>query len=288
MKNTYLAMVQGYAQLMREGKRMPLGGFENRPVSVKPGAPKALVFAPHPDDECIIGALPLRLLREEGMNVVNVAVTQGSNKARQAGRFEELTNACRFLGFGVIQTQEGGLEKISPKGRDADPVNWGKAVGITADILRREKPAVVFFPHDADWNGTHIGTHLLVVDAMKSLGPEFQTLVVETEFWAAMGAPNLMIESSETDVADLVAAISFHAGEVQRNPYHLTLPSWMQDNVRRGGEIVGGQGGAAPDYTFATLYRLRRWANGGWREVLAKGRNIGCRDPIGWSAMAGS
>ena len=36
----------------------------------------------------------------------------------------------------------------------------------------------------------------------------------------------------------------------------------MQDNVRRGGELVGGQGGAAPDFTFATLYRLRQWQDG--------------------------
>ena len=63
----------------------------------------------------------------------------------------------------------------------------------------------------------------------------------------------------------MMAALSFHVGEVQRNPYHLLVPAWMQDNVRRGGELVGGQGGAAPDFTFATLYRLRRWDRGGLR-----------------------
>jgi hypothetical protein len=48
----------------------------------------------------------------------------------------------------------------------------------------------------------------------------------------------------------------------------------MQDNVRRGGELVGGQGGAAPDFSFATLYRLRRWARGGFEQVYAGGKNI--------------
>lgn len=287
MTNPYLAMVQGYAKLMRDGKKMPLGGFPDcaRPPA-KPGAPKVLIFGPHPDDECIIGALPLRLLREQSCQVINVAVTQGSNKARQEARYRELADACRFLGFGLIQTQTGGLEKISPKGKDGDPTNWKHAVEIIAAILKREQPDIVFFPHDGDWNGTHIGTHVLVSDAMKSLGPSFSTLVVETEFWAAMGSPNLMIESSEQDVADLVAAIAFHVGEVQRNPYHLTLPAWLQDNVRRGGEIVGGQGGAAPDYTFATLYRLRRWANGGFQPALAKGVNIGQKDSCDLVALA--
>jgi hypothetical protein len=54
---------------------------------------------------------------------------------------------------------------------------------------------------------------------------------------------------------------------VQRNPYHLTLPAWMMDNVRRGGEWVGGQGQAAPDFHFGTLYRLRAWTSGRFEDV---------------------
>jgi hypothetical protein len=49
---------------------------------------------------------------------------------------------------------------------------------------------------------------------------------------------------------------------VARNPYHLSLPAWMADNVRRGSELVGGQGAASPDFHFATLYRLGEWAHG--------------------------
>ena len=56
-----------------------------------PDAPRTLIFSPHPDDEVIIGALPLRLLRELKMNVINVAVTQGSHKARQPERWKELS-----------------------------------------------------------------------------------------------------------------------------------------------------------------------------------------------------
>ena len=87
-----------------------------------------------------------------------------------------------------------------------------------------------------------------------------------------MTAPNLMVESTVEDVADLVAATSFHAGEVQRNPYHLRLPAWMQDNVRRGSEIVGGQGGTAPSFTFATLYGVRRWSRGRLHPAYPGGR----------------
>jgi N-acetylglucosamine malate deacetylase 1 len=79
----------------------------------------------------------------------------------------------------------------------------------------------------------------------------------------------------------MMTATSFHAGEVRRNPYHLLLPAWMQDNVRRGGELVGGQGEAAPDFTFATLYRLRRWKQGEIAKMYDGGKQISCaRNPM--------
>ena len=271
--NPYHQLVAEYIRLARVGKLCPLGGLPPRKLPKIPAdAPKALVFSPHPDDECIIGGLALRLLREAGMRVVNVAVTQGSNRDRQAERLVELENACKYLGFGLLTTAPRGLEKITRQSREVDTAAWGKAVKIIAGILTHEQPRVIFLPHERDWNGTHIGTHLLVVDALKSLPPEFACFTVETEFWGAMDNPNLMVESSATDVADLMAATSFHVGEVRRNPYHLRQPAWMQDNVRRGGELVGGQGGAAPDFDFATLYRLRRWQAGNFHNFFTGGR----------------
>jgi hypothetical protein len=98
--------------------------------------------------------------------------------------------------------------------------------------------------------------------------------VVETEFWGAMSTPNLMVETSVDDLARMMAALSFHVGEVRRNPYHLLVPAWMMDNVRRGSEVVLGQGGAAPDFTFATLYRLRRWKDGRLQQEYEGGRSL--------------
>lgn len=263
MPHPYRQFVADVARLSREARQLPLGGLAPAPrPALAPDAPVALIFAPHPDDECIIGGLPLRLLREAKMRVVSVAVTQGSNPGRQAGRLAELEGACAFLGFELVTTRPGGLERVNPRTRAEDPARWQASVETIAAILAARRPRVIFVPHDADWNSTHIGTNHLVVDALRSQPPGFACHVVETEFWAALAQPNLMVESSEEDVADLVAATSFHAGEVQRNPYHVSLPAWMQDNVRRGGEVVGGQGGAIPDFVFATLYRARRFERG--------------------------
>lgn len=257
--NIYGHYISELAGLVTTGKSFPLGTFPlPNPPETSPNAPKALIFSAHPDDECVIGALALRLMREARMNVINVAVTQGSKPERKAERFRELENACRYLGFGLIPTSATGLDKIYPQTREQDPAYWAESVKIIANILENNKPRIIFFPHEQDWNSTHIGTHYLVMDALKKMPDNFECFVVETEYWGQMATPNLMVELSSQDLADMMTALTFHVGEVKRNPYHLLVPAWMLDNVRRA-EIVGGQGTAAPDFTFATIYRLRKW-----------------------------
>ena len=52
-----------------------------------------------------------------------------------------------------------------------------------------------------------------------------------------MASPNLMVEISPHDLGDLITALTFHVGEVKRNPYHLSLPAWMLERWEPG-EIV--------------------------------------------------
>jgi len=281
-QNSYKTYVSEYARLLKEGKSLPLGTFAPAPRSQRPpNAPKALFFAPHPDDECIVGALALRIMREAGMNLINVAVTQGSRKDRQVARFRELGNACNYLGFGLEPTGPNGLERINPKTRQQDPAYWANCVAVIHRLLETHQPRVVLCPHDQDWNSTHIGTHYLVLDALAKMPASYECYLVETEFWSAMDDPNLMIEVSADDLADLIAATTFHVGEVERNPYHLLLPAWMMGNVRRGAELVGGQGGAAPDYPFAALYRLRRWSQGRATKAFEGGKQVSSSRNVG-------
>ena len=279
LMNPYHHFISEYVRFAKEGRTYPLGKFAPLPrPATAPDAPNVLVFSPHPDDEVIIGGLALRLLREAKWNVINVAVTQGSKRERQAERFQELKNCCECIGFGLVQTAAGGLEQINPKTRAQEPTHWSQSVKVIAHILAEHQPRAVLFPHDLDWNSTHVGTHFLIMDALKSLPAEFGCHTVETEFWGQNPSPNLMVELNEQHVADLVTALTFHIGEVRRNPYHLSLPAWMIDNVRRGAELVGGQGGAAPDFTFATLYRLRRWRDGRLENIYEGGRYLSCAD----------
>lgn len=277
--NPYLHFVAEYARFAKEGRTYPLGALAPLPrPQIAPDSPMVLIFSPHPDDEVIIGGLALRLSREAKWNVINVAVTQGSKKDRQAERLKELKNCCDCIGFGLEQTAPNGLEKVTVKTREQEPAFWAQSVKAIAALLAKHQPRVILFPHDLDWNISHVGTHFLVMDALKSLSQDFSCYTVETEFWGQNPSPNLMVELSVQHVADLITALTFHVGEVRRNPYHLSLPAWMIDNVRRGAELVGGQGGAAPDFTFATLYRMRKWRGGKLEKIYDGGRNLSCAD----------
>jgi len=279
--NSFQKYVSEYARLFQGGKKLPLGcpkKFPRHP-QVPDNAPKALIFSPHPDDECIVGGLALRRLREAKWNVINVAVTLGGDPTRRQERFGELLDACCLLDFDLILA---GLEHINPDGRAKRRAGWNAAVKKMVKFLLCHRPRVIFLPHENDGHPTHIGTHFLVLDALKTMPAGFKCHVVETEFWGQMTEPNLLVESSVKDVADLVAGLACHAGEVRRNPYHARLPAWMMDNARRGAELVGGPGGAAPDFTFATLYRLRKWSQGRLTNVLRGGKFLpGAENPAG-------
>ncbi len=276
MTSPYLELVKQHARLLEEAcLRLP----ECEPPRLEPAsnAPVALLFSPHPDDECITGALPLRLMREAGYRVVNLPVTLGSNPARQKERAHELELACRWLGFEIREIEPGGLSHISAHSRQKEPKDWAEKTEAAANLIAELKPAVVVCPNEDDGHATHIGTHHLVMDALAHEG--HACWLVQTEFWRAMMHPNLLVETGIDDTADLVAALACHAGEVRRNPYHLRLTSWMVDNVRRGAELIGGAGVAAPDFAFGTLYRLDRFdgeklQHGKQRNIVAAGQDL--------------
>jgi LmbE family N-acetylglucosaminyl deacetylase len=231
-----------------------------------PGAPVALLFSPHPDDEVITGTLPLRLQREAGARVINIAVTLGSNAARRDARRHELADACACLGWEFEVLDWAG---VHPAAAERDPAIWAARVHALAEILRRCHPRWVFYPHSRDSHPTHLAVNMLVeaalVEATGGAAPPWR---IQTEYWHPHAEPNLLVECPPTLLTELVAALCCHRGEVARNPYHLSLPAWMIDNVRRGAERVGGPGSPAPSFRFGALYRVEPALPPSWSPLL--------------------
>ena len=280
--NPYHLFLSDLVRNIELAKCFRLGEYSSTSTIVIPeSAPIVLIFSPHPDDECITGALPLRLFREEKMKVIVVPVTFGSDKTQRQRRYDELCGACNYLGFSLSIAQDGGFEQITPESRRTDTRSWDEYATRISHLLESHRPKIILFPHSEDQHSTHKGVHFLISDALAKTNYDFSCFIAETEYWRPITEPNLMIESGFDDVVDLITALSFHAGEVKRNPYHISLPSWMIDNVRRGSEIVGKhEGGKAEDFQFATLYRFRQWKAGQLTEVYAGGRRMSAKDRL--------
>ncbi|MCC5807388.1 MAG: PIG-L family deacetylase [Opitutales bacterium] len=279
--NAFSAFVEANARAYRDAEALrPAERVEPLPIPAA-DAPTAVIFSPHPDDECIVGGLPLRLRRESGWRVINVAVTLGSLQSRRAERMAELEEACARLGFELVPAGDGGLEAVRLETRRNRPHHWTHAVNAVGTVLLEHRPAAVFLPHAVDGNPTHMGVHALVRHALHRTGAGLRCLAVETEFWSPMEDPNCLVESSADDVARLVEALACHRGEVSRNPYHLRLPAWLMDNVRRVGERLGGAGSRPPDFLFGTPYGIRLWTDRRLREPLPEGAFVSAGEAPG-------
>lgn len=255
----FLDYVSRYARLIDEATAsLTEPGAQSQSIKID-NRPKILLFAPHPDDEAIIGGLPLRLSLESGFQVINVPVTLGSDVSQRPRRKLELTQACRCLGFALQPLQDDGFSDINPLARINDEAAWADKVLQVSKLIASFTPCAIIFPHDNDGHPTHIGVHHLVMDALHATDIDYNLTLFQTEFWHPMTDANLMIESSEAQVAQLIEAIACHMGEVQRNPYHLSQPSWMIDNARRGSELIHGFGEASQPFRFATLYKRSHW-----------------------------
>jgi N-acetylglucosamine malate deacetylase 1 len=219
--------------------------FHAHPVIQKPSHPfVVMILSPHPDDESIVGSLALRLLQENGAHVINVAVTLGSKKDRQKARLKELTAACDLLEFELAVLSE----------------DWAVKLKELKSLIQKYQPHLILAPHLEDFHPTHIKTGKLLDKAIKAL--KFPCLVAWSEFWGAIKKPNLLIEVP-TEIVELqMKALLEHEGEISRNPYHLRLPAWMMDNVRRGGEIITSPGSDVPKAAFGVIYHLQKFKNG--------------------------
>lgn len=220
--------------------------FKASPLTTKSPIPfTVMILSPHPDDECITGSLALRLHRENNAHVLNVAVTVGSNKDRQNARRKELEEACE-----VLEIENAYL-----------PEDWKKKEKELKSLIQKYQPQLIIAPHVKDFHPAHIKTGELLKKVLTSLKKNV-ALVAWSEFWGQMTKPNLLIEVPREILELQIEALTKHVGEVSRNPYHLRLPAWMMDNVRRGSEVVGGKGSAATQMAFGVLYQLQLCKNG--------------------------
>jgi LmbE family N-acetylglucosaminyl deacetylase len=250
---TYQNYVTEIARLYVEasGKGNPPLPPLTRPAEIGNDPLKILIVSPHPDDECLMGSYALRLKEECGAQVFVLPLTYGSNQERRAERKQELMAAVKVLGFELVE-----------RGKVKDEY----APYILNDLLavmKKLQPQLIFSPHEEDAHPVHQKAFQQTRDALQILqkpemnqNPDHQQkrLWVQTEFWRDLKTPNLLVPLSNAHVVKIGQALQCHRGEVERNPYHWRLPAWLQDQVRKGSERVGGAGAEAVEAVFGQIY----------------------------------
>ena len=271
---TFGTFVGDYRKLLRAARNIPLGC--DSPLQLPPirdTVPKVAIFSPHPDDEVLAGSALAMRLRREGCPVTNVAMTLGSDRVERARRLVELERACTYLGFDVqllaLDGFESGNEKTHP--------GWDDMVERVEAFLECGAPSIVIVHHLLDAHPTHHMTAQLVRTAMRRA--KWTGLLFEAEDWSEMSHPNLLVEVSERDLVYILEALSFHKGELVRNPYHIREPGRLSNNVRRS-ELVFGKGTQAPEIDFAVLYRRVECAKGKMWPVPGKSRFLSTQNPV--------
>ena len=159
-----------------------------RPALGLPQGARALVLAPHPDDETIMCGATLAASRRRGDAVRIVAVTSGE-ATRQvgdlgdvvAGREAEERAAAQALGVDDIAFWR------RPDGHLGDGREELKA--RIADEVRAFAPSDVYAPFPFDSHGDHVAAAFALADALGSLGEDAAGIAVHAGFIQTVPSP---------------------------------------------------------------------------------------------------
>jgi len=149
---------------------------------------KALVIAPHPDDESLGCGGLLAILAERNCEVMVVFVTDGGASHRNSPSWSRMRLAAQRQKEANAALSELGLGRAGRlflNLRDADmPAvcsnDWASAVARLSSVLKTFKPDLVLLPWRRDPHCDHRASHALAMQAMRLQQP---TKILEYTIW---------------------------------------------------------------------------------------------------------
>jgi LmbE family N-acetylglucosaminyl deacetylase len=195
-----------------------------------------LIVSPHPDDECILGSIALRLQWENKCPIFVLPATYGSQYTQRARRLDELQAACKTLNWSLYNrslTKNFSMLELKK-------------------ILEKLKPVAIVTYHPRDNHPTHSKISQIVLDCLKQ--NNITSTLFLGEYWSTLRRPNLSVELSIKNRSQLIKGLKNHKEEIKRNPYHLSLESWWNDSSRRGRELLKISAKSFGEVTHTALY----------------------------------
>jgi LmbE family N-acetylglucosaminyl deacetylase len=149
---------------------------------------RALVIAPHPDDESLGCGGLLAMLAQRDCEVIVIFVTDGGASHLNSPSWTRIKLATKRREEANAALSELGLSgaaRIFFNLRDADmPAersrDWYRAVARLSDVLRRFKPHLVMLPWRRDPHCDHRASYVLAAHAMRLHPP---TMTLEYAIW---------------------------------------------------------------------------------------------------------
>jgi len=194
------------------------------PLFTRPSAKRALVLAPHPDDETIGCGGCVALLAEDGAEVRVLASSAGEASTARPSRSTRTTAQERTSAlYAACSTLGATVEGILPL-PDGDLTNHEEAITGPIDaVLARFRPDIVFVPWPLDDHPDHVAVcrALAACNALQA-----STAIWCYEVWSAL-TPNRLVDISPWwgRKYDALQAYSRSAGSSDLTA-HLALNRW--------------------------------------------------------------
>ena len=215
---------------------------------------KALVVAPHPDDEILgLGGTLLRK-KQDGTELALVIVTEpsmllGWDLIKLEKRKSEIQKSKSFFNFSQIfdlQFPSAGLDKVGDSA----------LVASIADVFHEFRPDEIYIPHYSDVHGDHRFVFHASISASKSFRCDFikriyayETLS-ETEFnvmGVAQFRPNFFVDIS-CQLEEKIEALEIYSSEMNEFPFPRS-----EKAVRALAELRGSTAGFLAAEAFELL-----------------------------------
>lgn len=173
----------------------------------------AVVFCPHPDDDAFSCGATISEMVRKGCEVVCVYMTLSpkgvagnmTDGEKGATRKKEGIEACRIMGSRPVflNLDEPRLEHTP------------QTVKAVAELLKTERPDVIFLPPENDAHPTHRATSKIVLEALG----QRKTEVWFYETWTPLAEPNFIFFFGEKAMELKKKAMNAHQSQVSRRDF---------------------------------------------------------------------
>ena len=241
--------------------------------SKTPRNKKIIIFSPHPDDDAIgMGGTIIELVKNDN-RVLSVYITSGVS-ARNAVKGEmpieekekirriEAERASKVLGMHIHFLNIPYFHGLTVK---------NEHIGKVIKLLEKEKPDVVFAPHQHERHPTHRAATSIVLRALKRSDLHNLDEIWLYEILTPIRTPNIIITFGEEVMENKIEAIKAHESQIERRRYDMgirglnTFRGILSDSILGVGyggfssrEIIYGEAFYKNNKTDIKLRHIRR------------------------------